>query len=376
MVERLAGELARCVQQSRHRGQEARRHPPDGRSQPGLLATTAGNRIRKTEGPTDGTRTIPSSDYRNIGIMAHIDAGKTTTTERILFYTGKSPQDRRGPRRRGDHGLDGAGAGARHHHHVGRDHRRSGTTSASTSSTPPATSTSPSRSSVRCACSTAPSCVLDGNAGVEPQTETVWRQADKYKVPRIVFVNKMDKTGADFYSCVRMIVEPRLGAKPVPLQLPIGAEDEFEGVVDLVDDEGGHLEGRRPRRRVRVSSRSRPTWRTRRAEYRATRWSRAGRTRRRRDGGLSRGQRARRRDAQAADPQGHAQDACSCRCFAGSAFKNKGVQPLLDAVVDYLPSPLDVPPIKGVDVDDDGRDATSRAPPTTPAALACSPSRS
>ena len=116
----------------------------------------------------------------------------------------------------------------------------SGTASASTSSTRPATSTSPSKSSVRCACSTAPSCVLDGNQGVEPQTETVWRQADKYNVPRIVFVNKMDKIGADFYLCLDDIVD-RLGTKPCAIQLPIGSESDFKGIVDLVAHEGGRL---------------------------------------------------------------------------------------------------------------------------------------
>jgi hypothetical protein len=143
------------------------------------------------------------------------------------------PQDRRSPRRRRHHGLDGAGAGARHHDHVGcHDHLlerlRSGdkASTASTSSTPPATSTSPSKSSVRCACSTAP-CVLDGNAGVEPQTETVWRQADKYNVPRIVFVNKMDKIGADFYNCVNDDQGPHR-RQAVPIQLPIG-RDKLEG---------------------------------------------------------------------------------------------------------------------------------------------------
>jgi elongation factor G len=142
--------------------------------------------------------TIRSTDYRNIGIMAHIDAGKTTTTERILYYTGKS------------HKIGEVHEGAatwtgwsrsRSAASRSRPPRRpaSGTTTASTSSTRPATSTSPSRSSVRCACSTARSRVFDGVAGVEPQSETVWRQADKYGVPRICFVNKMDRIGADFY---------------------------------------------------------------------------------------------------------------------------------------------------------------------------------
>ena len=141
-------------------------------------------------------------DYRNFGIMAHIDAGKTTTTERILYYTGKS------------HKIGEVHDGAATMDWMEQEQERGITitsaatttfwnaASASTSSTPPATSTSPSRSSARCACSTAPSACSTRNQGVEPQTETVWRQADKYNVPRIVFVNKMDKTGADFYNCV------------------------------------------------------------------------------------------------------------------------------------------------------------------------------
>ena len=148
-------------------------------------------------------RTTPLDRYRNIGIMAHIDAGKTTTTERILYYTGTLVQDRRSARRHRDDGLDGAGARARHHDHFGRDDLLLATTIASTSSTRRATSTSRSRSSAACACSTARSTVFDSVAGVEPQSETVWRQADKYGVPRICFVNKMDRIGADFYALRR-----------------------------------------------------------------------------------------------------------------------------------------------------------------------------
>ena len=141
-------------------------------------------------------RQAPLERYRNIGIMAHIDAGKTTTTERILFYTGK-PADRRSPRRHCRHGLDGAGTGARHHHHVGRDdlllarsphqhHRYAGHVDF----------TVEVERSLRVldgACA-----VFDAVSGVEPQSETVWRQADKYRVPRICFINKMDRVGADF----------------------------------------------------------------------------------------------------------------------------------------------------------------------------------
>ena len=136
---------------------------------------------------------------RNIGIMAHIDAGKTTTTERDPLLHRAVLQDRRGPRRHRDHGLDGAGAGARHHHHLGRHHLLLARPPHQHHRHARATSTSRSRWSARCACSTARWRVLCAVAGVEPQSETVWRQADKYRVPRIAFVNKMDRVGADFY---------------------------------------------------------------------------------------------------------------------------------------------------------------------------------
>ena len=164
--------------------------------------------------------------------MAHIDAGKTTTTERILYYTGKI------------HKIGEVHDGAATMDFMEQEQERgititSAATTAfwnehgSTSSTRPATSTSPSRWSARCACSTARSACSTRNQGVEPQTETVWRQADKYKVPRIVFVNKMDRIGADFFQCLKDIVD-RLGAKPLAIQLPIGAEQQFKGVVDLI----------------------------------------------------------------------------------------------------------------------------------------------
>ena len=201
-------------------------------------------------------RQTPLEQYRNIGIMAHIDAGKTTTTERILYYTGQEPQDRRGPRGRGHHGLDGAGAGARHHDHLRRHDLlldpRTAPSTASTSSTRRATSTSPSRWSVRCACSTARSTLLDSVAGVEPQTETVWRQADRYGVPRLIFANKMDRVGADFDRCLAMIRD-RLTQEGVP-------------------DPASRRRGRdvhRPHRRARAGSRSSST--TRRSARRSPR---------------------------------------------------------------------------------------------------------
>src|SRR5512137_2348827 len=172
-------------------------------------------------------------DYRNFGIMAHIDAGKTTTTERILYYTGKS------------HKIGEVHEGAATMDWMEQEQERGITiTSAATTcfwdgrrlniiDTPGHVDfTIEVERSLRVLDGAV--CVLDGNQGVEPQTETVWRQGDKYGVPRIIFANKMDKTGADFYMCVADI-KSKLGARPVPIQLPIGAESEFTGVVDLIE---------------------------------------------------------------------------------------------------------------------------------------------
>src|SRR3979490_579816 len=181
-------------------------------------------------------------DYRNFGIMAHIDAGKTTTTERILYYTGKS------------HKIGEVHEGAATMDWMEQEQERGITiTSAATTAfwhgkrlniidTPGHVDfTIEVERSLRVLDGAV--CVLDSNQGVEPQTETVWRQGDKYKVPRIVFANKMDKTGADFFRCLADIVD-RLGAKPVAIQLPIGAEQQFKGVVDLIPARGvgGHAE--------------------------------------------------------------------------------------------------------------------------------------
>src|SRR6195256_5571557 len=171
-------------------------------------------------------------DYRNFGIMAHIDAGKTTTTERILYYTGKS------------HKIGEVHEGAATMDWMEQEQERGITiTSAATTAfwegkrlniidTPGHVDfTIEVERSLRVLDGAV--CVLDSNQGVEPQTETVWRQGDKYRVPRIVFANKMDKTGADFYKCMQDIVD-RLGARTLPLQLPIGAEASFKGIVDLL----------------------------------------------------------------------------------------------------------------------------------------------
>jgi len=175
-------------------------------------------------------------DYRNFGIMAHIDAGKTTTTERILYYTGKS------------HKIGEVHEGAATMDWMEQEQERGITiTSAATTAfwsgkrlniidTPGHVDfTIEVERSLRVLDGAV--CVLDSNQGVEPQTETVWRQGDKYRVPRIVFANKMDKTGADFYKCMQDIVD-RLGAKPIAIQLPIGSENNFKGLIDLVRMKG------------------------------------------------------------------------------------------------------------------------------------------
>src|ERR687888_1973939 len=181
-------------------------------------------------------RSHPIEDYRNFGIMAHIDAGKTTTTERILYYTGKS------------HKMGEVHEGAATMDFMEQEQERgiTITSAATTAFWPPDTKkhrlniidtpghvdfTIEVERSLRVLDGAV--CVLDSNQGVEPQTETVWRQGDKYRVPRIVFANKMDKTGADFFKCLADIVD-RLGAKPIAIQLPIGAENAFKGVIDLV----------------------------------------------------------------------------------------------------------------------------------------------
>ncbi|MBU1210869.1 MAG: elongation factor G [Alphaproteobacteria bacterium] len=299
-------------------------------------------------------REYPIEDYRNFGIMAHIDAGKTTVTERILFYTGIS------------HKIGEVHDGAATMDFMDQEAERGITiTSAATTCMWPGRDgrmrrlniidtpghvdfTIEVERSLRVLDGAV--CVLDSNAGVEPQTETVWRQGDKYKVPRIIFANKMDKTGADFFMCISDIKE-KLGARPVPIQIPIGAESEFEGVVDLIkmkayvwdgDDKGAtYTEKEIPADLIDKANEMRAEMIEVAVEMDD--------------------------DAMGAYLDGVEPDADTLRrllregtcknifypMLCGSAFKNKGVQTLLDAVVDLLPSPVEVPDIKGINPKDE-----------------------
>ena len=289
-------------------------------------------------------RAAPLDKTRNIGIMAHIDAGKTTTTERVLYYTGINYKI--GEVHEGTATMDWM---------VQEQERGITITSAATTcfwrdhrinliDTPGHVDfTIEVERSLR---------VLDGAVavfcsvgGVEPQTETVWRQADKYRVPRIAFVNKMDRLGADFFRAVRMIQE-RLGARPVPLQLPIGAEENFKGVVDLVQMKAVVWDEESLGAKYRVEPI--PSGLAGQAEeYReklleAIADCNESVMEKYLDG----------REITETELRGAIRQAGLelkiVPVLCGAAFRNKGVQLLLDAVVDYLPSPLDVPPLRGI----------------------------
>ncbi len=294
-------------------------------------------------------REYPLDRYRNFGIMAHIDAGKTTCSERILYYTGKS------------HNIGEVHDGAATMDWMEQEQERGITiTSAATTTFWERTEDGETADTPKhrlniidtpghvdftieversLAVLDGAVCVLDANAGVEPQTETVWRQADRYKVPRMVFVNKMDKIGADFFNCVAMI-EDRTGARAVPVGIPIGAETELEGLIDLVtmqewvyigEDLGASWEKREIRADLKDMA---DEWRGKMIEAAVEEDD----------------------DAMEAYLEGEEPDVATLRALlrkgtlalnfvpvlGGSAFKNKGVQPLLNAVIDYLPSPLDV----------------------------------
>jgi elongation factor G len=291
------------------------------------------------------SRTHKIEDYRNFGIMAHIDAGKTTTTERILYYTGKS------------HKIGEVHDGAATMDWMEQEQERGITiTSAATTAfwndkrlniidTPGHVDfTIEVERSLRVLDGAV--ALLDANAGVEPQTETVWRQADKYNVPRMIFVNKMDKLGADFDRCVAMIKD-RLGATPLVMQLNIGAESEFAGVVDLlkmkaliwqsenlgaewdeVDIPAELLDRAKEMRDLLIETVVDVDEAAMEAYLEGEEPS------------VEKIQELARKGTISGD---------FVPVFCGSAFKNKGVQPLLDAVVDYLPNPIEVPAIKGID---------------------------
>ena len=320
-------------------------------------------------------REYPLNEYRNFGIMAHIDAGKTTCSERILYYTGKS------------HNIGEVHDGAATMDWMEQEQERGITiTSAATTTFWERTEdgevaqTPKHRLNIidtpghvdftieverSLAVLDGAVAVLDANAGVEPQTETVWRQADRYKVPRIVFVNKMDKIGADFFNCVHMI-QDRTGALPAPIQIPIGAENELEGIIDLITMEewvwaGEDLGATWERRPVRDSLKDvADEWRGKLIETAVEMDD----------------------DAMMAYLEGEEPDIETLRSLirkgtleikfipvlCGSAFKNKGVQPLLNAVIDYLPSPLDVVDYMGFKPGDETetRDIARRADDSMP----------
>ncbi|MGL5720159.1 MAG: elongation factor G [Alphaproteobacteria bacterium] len=306
-------------------------------------------------------RATPLDKYRNIGIAAHIDAGKTTTTERILYYTGRT------------HKIGEVHEGTATMDWMEQEQERGITiTSAATTcfwndhriniiDTPGHVDfTIEVERSLRVLDGAV--AVFDGVAGVEPQSETVWRQANKYKVPRICFVNKMDRTGANFFRCVQMMID-RLGANPLVMQLPIGSESDFVGIVDLVtmkafrwhdDSLGAKFSIEEIPENLLSEAKS----------YRAKMVEVA----------------VEQDDAVLADyldgkePDEETLKRCLRKgtlkfafvpVFCGSAFKNKGVQPLLDAVIDYLPSPLDVPDVKGTSLDgevEDSRKTSDKEP--------------
>src|SRR2546426_2571991 len=283
---------------------------------------------------------------RNIGIMAHIDAGKTTTTERILYYTGRSYKI--GEVHEGTATMDWM---------VQEQERGITITSAATTcfwrdcrvniiDTPGHVDfTVEVERSLRVLDGAV--AILDAVSGVEPQTETVWRQADKYRVPRIVYVNKMDRVGADFYRCLDML-RSRLGAHPVAIQLPLGHEDQFRGIIDLIEqvayiwDEDDETLGKDFKKIAIPADMAEHV-----KEYREKMIE-----------GLAEVDDHLMEKYVHGDTIGVEELKAAARkgtiamtlfpVICGASFKNKGVQALLDAVIDYLPSPLDIPPVQGI----------------------------
>ncbi|MEV6907903.1 elongation factor G [Amycolatopsis sp. NPDC051071] len=299
------------------------------------------------------------NQVRNIGIMAHIDAGKTTTTERILFYTGVNYK------------IGEVHDGAATMDWMEEEQKRGITiTSAATTTfwadhqiniidTPGHVDfTVEVERSLRVLDGAV--AVFDGKEGVEPQSEQVWRQADKYEVPRICFVNKMDKLGADFYFTVRTI-EERLGARPLVIQLPIGAENEFEGVIDLVRMKALTWRGEVQKGEDYAVEEIPAELADKAAEYREKLVEAIAET----DDSLMEKFLEGEEPTEAELKAGIRKLTVNREAYpvlTGSAFKNKGVQPMLDAVIDYLPSPLDVPAVEGTLPD--GETVVSRKPST------------
>jgi elongation factor G len=300
---------------------------------------------------------------RNIGIMAHIDAGKTTTTERILFYTGVN------------HKIGETHDGASTTDWMEQEKERGITiTSAAVTSFWEGTQiniidtpghvdfTVEVERSLRVLDGAV--AVFDGKEGVEPQSETVWRQADKYNVPRICFVNKMDKLGADFYFTVKTIVD-RLGAKPLVIQLPIGAESSFEGVIDLVYMRALTWRGDTGKGEAYTIEEIPAELREQAEEYRHQLVETVAESDEELLEKYLGGEELTPEEIKGAIRKlTVASEIYPVLC--GSAFKNKGVQPMLDAVVDYLPSPLDVPPMVGHDVHDETKEIVRRPDATEP----------
>ena len=314
-------------------------------------------------------REHPIENYRNFGIMAHIDAGKTTTTERVLYYTGKS------------HKIGEVHDGAATMDWMEQERGITITSAATTTFWKgPEHGTAPGalfrmniidtpghvdftievERSLRVLDGAV--CLLDGNQGVEPQTETVWRQGDKYNVPRIIFANKMDKIGANFYDCIAS-VKKRLGITPVVLTLPIGEESDFVGIVDLIQMKAIIWDAETLGASFQIVEIP-ADLKAKAEEYRATLIEQA----------VEMDDSAMEAYLEGKEPDIATLKKCIRKgtitsqmvpMMCGSAFKNKGVQPLLDAVVDYLPSPLDVGEVKGKKVDsdeDDSRPSSEEAP--------------
>ena len=304
-------------------------------------------------------REYPIDKYRNIGIMAHIDAGKTTTTERILFYTGKT------------HKIGETHSGESQMDWMAQEKERGITiTSAATTcywrghqiniiDTPGHVDfTIEVERSLRVLDGTV--TVLDAKSGVEPQTETVWRQADRYGVPRIVYINKMDATGADFFRSIDTIHD-RLKANAVAIQIPVGAEDKFVGIIDLIemeakihkDDLGKEIEiGPIPE-----------NYKERAMEFRGKLLEAVSDFDENIMEKYLEGEEVSVEEIKNAIRKGVISNGL-IPVLCGSSYKNKGVQEMVDAVVDFLPSPLDIPPITGTD--EDGEEVTRESSDESP----------